>query len=150
MIASGAQGGYLLQPGPEPWGAWAEGAAKAVTQWRSSGAEVVVLGSPPPAADPRTCVLRIGDTHDCLISWSPETPEVASSLKAGAERAGVLYIDVRPWFCTMEGKCPAAVSGMVVRTDPTHITAAYAESLGNVLRTELADGLPDLAAAPDA
>ncbi|WP_306425521.1 acyltransferase family protein [Micrococcus luteus] len=150
VIASGAQGGYLLQPGPELWGAWAEGAAEAISQWRTSGAEVVALGSPPPAADLRTCVLRIGDTHDCLTSWSPETPEVASSLEAGAERAGVPYIDVRPWFCTVEGKCPAAVSGMVVRTDPTHITAAYAESLGDVLRTELEDGLPDLAAAPDA
>nr|WP_087134584.1 acyltransferase family protein [Micrococcus lylae] len=142
VLASGAHGGYRLQPdGVDDQDAWRDGAAQAARRWQGSGAQVVLLGAPPLGEDPRQCVRRFGTTLDCLGLMDPDTDEVAEALDAGAAAADAAYVDVRGWFCTDRRQCPAAAGGLIIRTDPTHITSAFAEALAPLMAEKLDEAL---------
>jgi hypothetical protein len=56
----------------------------------------------------------------------------------------VRHLDVRPWFCTDAGRCPAFVGDALVKVDSGHLSERASAALAGVLR----DALVDRAGAP--
>ncbi len=64
--------------------------------------------------------------------------------RAAAADAGVAYIDTRDWFCTAASVCPWAADGTVLRRDTHHLSKESSGRLAAVVRTALAEAIPEL------
>jgi peptidoglycan/LPS O-acetylase OafA/YrhL len=137
LVLSSAAGAYPLVEGGAPKPLWQEGVTRTVRDWGAYADRVVVLGHPPLGVDPKDCVNRVRSPHECIStipSW--ERDEIAA-VTAGALAGGATNVDVTPWFCDAQGRCPTIIGPYLSRTDTTHITAALAAALGPLLRPAL-------------
>lgn len=116
---------------------WTTAVTDTVASFRALGTEVVVLGSPPIGGDVRDCTTRITAYENCGSAIAPPWSAKTKAEENGAVNGGARFVDVRNWFCDADGSCPPIINGMIVRTDPTHTTDAFAASLGDKLDAAL-------------
>jgi peptidoglycan/LPS O-acetylase OafA/YrhL len=119
---------------------WRQAMLRSIESVRSAGVPVIVLGNPPEGRRPADCADRVFGPERCTV---PITADIGlkRSAEEGAVRDAVAdgmtaaYVDVVPWFCTGDGLCPVGVGDMIIRIDASHMTAAFAASLANVVRS---------------
>jgi peptidoglycan/LPS O-acetylase OafA/YrhL len=134
MLESGATGQAAADE-------WRVGVRTAVMEAAPYVGEIIVLGSPPVAADPRECTTRLAGPEACLMK-----PDTTFIDKQDAERLAVqeassaglpvTSVDVRDLFCSQWG-CPAFIATTPVRVDDTHITESAAILVADALRSLL-------------
>lgn len=121
---------------------YSRGIVQTLQQLSASGAEIVVLPTPPQVADTRSCINRLTELRGCISGIRElDTPLYEGEVQ-GVQRANSLGINahmipVTNWFCDKYEKCPDQIGGLIVRTDSLHLTNAFAESLSLVLAQRL-------------
>jgi SGNH domain (fused to AT3 domains) len=113
---------------------------------------VVLLGdAPSQQRDPLECLPSPGATlADCTTTGKPVQARVEAQIAAHARRAGVGYIEARPWFCAHpDGSlrawlCPMVVGRTVTYADRGHVTQTYVRELAPLLRRAFARALARL------
>jgi peptidoglycan/LPS O-acetylase OafA/YrhL len=143
----------VVQDGPQ----WLADLAKTVSELRSAGAQVLVMG---PVESPSTVVPdclsgHLDDVSYCDVppTGHREGPGLVGYDNAGqvAEQQAVVhagghYVDVKPWFCAAK-TCPVIVGNLLVFRDNNHITATYSAFLYPVVADEVDLYFPPAAAA---
>ncbi|HTY34697.1 MAG TPA: acyltransferase family protein [Mycobacterium sp.] len=115
--------------------AWIDTLGRAVTQLRSTGATVLVLG---PAPDPHGPVPACLSAHlDDATACAPARSAALDGGGIGAERAvttggGGQYADLTDLFCSPD-RCPPIVGNTLVFRDDNHVTTEYAQLLAPVM-----------------
>lgn len=114
-----------------------EGAAQALLELRSLGAEVVVLADNPyPPGSRYSCAAeRPDDLLACAIGT--ELAGGAPLLGALADDLGVPTIDLNPWICPDLDSCPVAIGGILTWRQGSHLTDTYVRALTPFLYREL-------------
>lgn len=115
--------------------AWLDTLTRTVSQLRSTGSNVLVLG---PVADPQSSVPTCLSAH--LEDAGACTPARAAAVNGdgiAAEQAataagGGHYADLTDLFCTTD-RCPVIVGNTLVFRDDNHLTTAYAQLLAPVI-----------------
>ncbi|MCV7198397.1 acyltransferase family protein [Mycobacterium angelicum] len=115
--------------------AWLDTLTRTVSQLRSTGSKVLVLG---PVADPQSSVPTCLSAH--LEDAGACTPARAAAVNGdgiAAEQAataagGGHYADLTDLFCTAE-RCPVIVGNSLVFRDDNHLTTEYAQLLAPVI-----------------
>jgi peptidoglycan/LPS O-acetylase OafA/YrhL len=131
---------------PEQWGQGLQTYLERIQKH----SQAVVVTAPPGDADMRTCLTPAAAPADCLGGLGDAWPDMTSAERAAAQATGAAFADTSDLFCAVD-RCPAAVDGVPVKTDRTHITQEYAEhvssAFGEILRAAV--GLQERA-APEA
>ncbi|MDA0171565.1 SGNH hydrolase domain-containing protein [Solirubrobacter taibaiensis] len=108
------------------------GAREALRSLPASIRRIYVLRATPEAVEPETtCVdrrLRAGATIGsvCAVPRSTALPPDPQRRAAGGR---VRILDFTPYFCDAS-KCPSVIGGVLVRKDGSHLTRAFAGTLG--------------------
>lgn len=116
---------------------FAHGLSTTIARALDTGADVVVLSSPPEAPALQQCVTRTAVPSDCVGTivgdwWVFSRAQAAATRIAGAE-----FVDTRLWFCDIDDRCPGFVGSTPVRTDGGHMTAEYSSQLAGSLQAVL-------------
>ena len=129
-------GAGLWQAGPTSYDtAWIDRLARVVTQLRSTGSQVLVLG---PIPDPGSSVPDCLSVHlDAAMACSPpkskavNQPGIASESTA-TKVGGGQYADLTELFCAAD-RCPVIVGNTMVYMDEAHVTLEYSRLLAPVI-----------------
>ncbi|WP_432676786.1 acyltransferase family protein [Rhodococcus pyridinivorans] len=108
-----------------PSGEWAAGMSKLTSQFAANVGKIVFLSAPPDDITIGDCFNRISSPADCISKVTPTWRDRARIEKILAERLNGLFIDSRPWFCTIDDYCPSFVGTTPVKSDKVHITPEY-------------------------
>lgn len=137
----------ILPEGADAVGYWSDGLAAAADALE--GIPLVVLTSPPASVSMAECYTRVAAVDACTDRISSQwRDQVAATDEARAQAAQAFEIvDVRPWYCSPDGWCPAFVDDIVVRSDRQHIAEQYALRLRPVLRESLEQAVAALSAS---
>ncbi|MBX3099087.1 MAG: acyltransferase [Salinibacterium sp.] len=102
------------------------------------GSTVVALADTPHlAADVTVCVaLHPTTPARCSASRDSATAREDLQVTAADGFSGAASIDMVDWFCG-QSACEAVIGGVVVHTDPFHITQTYASTMAPYLLREL-------------
>jgi len=134
LLASGATGPAAAEE-------WRAGVLASLIEMAPHAGEIVVLGNPPDAGDPRQCASRLTGPEACLVEPDEEF-DIKQSAERRAARAALLMglpvtsVDVRGLFCSSAG-CPAFIADTPVRVDRTHLTQRAGVFVGGALRSLL-------------
>jgi peptidoglycan/LPS O-acetylase OafA/YrhL len=96
---------------------------------------ITVLSAPPAGVPLEQCYTAIGSPSDCITPEGGTHQRVNEILERSVESfapSNVSFIDADFMFCS-NGRCPAQVSGMVVRADGSHLTDIYSRHTGVAL-----------------
>jgi hypothetical protein len=109
----------------------ARAARDALRRLRATGAQVVIVGT-PPVAEPADCVLERAPACD-NTSFSRRDPvtDHAEQVVRGVVRQfddGVVYVEIDDLLCPRI-RCPAVVGGVLGRYDGLHYTATFSRRL---------------------
>jgi peptidoglycan/LPS O-acetylase OafA/YrhL len=119
--------------------AWLDSLTRTVTELRSTGARVLVLG---PVPDPQSVVPTCLSEHlDSAVACAPDRAVAVDDAGIAAEQrateaAGASYANLVELFCTAT-RCPAVVGNQLVYRDDNHLTIDYARWLAPVIDAEL-------------
>jgi peptidoglycan/LPS O-acetylase OafA/YrhL len=101
---------------------------------KSSG-KVILMAPPPYSEDIRACYTKLSTPTNCLgsvpRSW-PDYERVDKSVVDGIDNAS--FLSTWRWFCSQDGECPAFAGTLPIRYDDHHLTAAFSQRLGPVVR----------------
>ncbi|MCW2634184.1 MAG: putative acyltransferase [Blastococcus sp.] len=120
-------------------GAWLDSLSRMVSELRSTGARVLVLG---PVPDPRSVVPTCLSEHlDSAVDCAPDRAVAVDDAGIAAEEratvsVGGSYANLVPLFCTAS-RCPVIVGDLLVYRDDNHVTIDYARWLAPVLEADL-------------
>jgi peptidoglycan/LPS O-acetylase OafA/YrhL len=120
--------------------AWIDTLNRTVTQLRSIGTSVLVLG---PVADPHASVPaclsgHLDDATACAPARSVAVDgDGIAAEQAATTRAGGHYADLTDLFCSPD-RCPVIVGNTLLFRDDNHVTTEYAQLLAPVIEA-LAD-----------
>jgi peptidoglycan/LPS O-acetylase OafA/YrhL len=118
---------------------WLSSLGRMVTELRSTGAAVLVLG---PIPDPHGNVPRCLSEHlDSAVTCAPDRAVAVDDAGIAAEAqateaAGGFYANLTDVFCT-DIRCPVIVGNQLVYRDDNHLTTGYAELLAPVIDAQL-------------
>ncbi|KTR11740.1 acyltransferase family protein [Curtobacterium luteum] len=119
---------------------WEASTRRLLDDVRGAAGRTVLLGAPPIGADPAACATRRNGVDHCTTTPSAAGRMlVAANEAAVAGRSDAAVIDVVDWFCA-DDRCPVVAGDLLVRVDERHLTNAYSERLGGVLRGALFRG----------
>jgi peptidoglycan/LPS O-acetylase OafA/YrhL len=121
---------------PANYAAWQQGSERMLRDLKADAKHVVLLSAPPNSGNLQTCVTRRSKPADCVRKVTTQNRRVAAAERAAAAAVGAGYVDPIDWFC-YEGRCPAVIGTTPVMREGTHITAAFARTLGPLLRPAL-------------
>jgi hypothetical protein len=127
---------YGFTPYQQPW---LQGLAGMVSEIRSMGVKVLVIGPvpKPPEVVPDCLSAHLTDATACTVSVAQGINEAGMAAeRAAVEKAGGLYLDVQPWFCT-PSTCAAIVGNIEVWRDDNHVDETYTTFLGPAMSAEL-------------
>ncbi|WP_051683726.1 acyltransferase family protein [Blastococcus sp. URHD0036] len=130
--------------GPDALAEWRAGLAETLTALDTVPSRLVVLGTPPPAANLQQCATRFNSPQDCVTSIFDETTDfITAEAETVAQFRGTqlqaTYVDTRSWICDAQERCPPFVGTTPVYADGTHMTAAYSRGLAPLLAGVLLD-----------
>ncbi|MDF8265921.1 acyltransferase family protein [Luteipulveratus flavus] len=115
-----------------------------VTQWKrlqSKGIRVVALADvPTPPAHVVDCVSRYRSAPDYRCAFPRNAGMGTPALTAAARRTRVPLFSVNDWVCP-QASCPPVIGNVLVYRSGNHITATYAATLVEVMRTRLITAL---------
>jgi peptidoglycan/LPS O-acetylase OafA/YrhL len=129
-LASGARGEARVDE-------WQAGTESLIKTLQSSGAQIIVVGSPPLGHSITGCATRTSTPEDCVSNLSAPFPEATRANAAAAENAGAGFIDTRAWFCNDWDLCPSFVETTPLKRDAAHTTRQYAVEVVPLFRSEL-------------
>ena len=129
LLESGATGQEALDE-------LSDGYQRTLEQVVPSATYTVVIQPPPGAPDLQTCVTTVGEPQDCEGIISGPFAAISEAERTAAEAAGTSYVETESWFCR-DGRCPGFVGTTPVYAEGNHLTVAYANELGPVLRESL-------------
>ena len=117
--------------------AWADGLQRTLDRITPAGTRKVVLGDVPRWSGALDCLAMNADNvQACSKQVRPALDVTYNDVEQDvANRAGALYIDVTPWFCT--SVCTPVVGNIVVYSNDYHVTATYARYLSGALQEAL-------------
>jgi hypothetical protein len=129
------RGGRLLQPGDARrrrlvLRAW-RGRLKELT---ANGAKVVLMLT-PPQGPPVECATKTPAPQECAsgtyTTGDPQTAAGQEVVRRAAQsfRRNVAVVSVDDLVCRSDGRCPAAIGGVLVRYDGIHYTAAFSRRI---------------------
>ncbi|MGI8947374.1 MAG: acyltransferase family protein [Ornithinimicrobium sp.] len=113
-----------------------------LTYWRqlqTNDVEVIALADNPGPGPGKQVYTCVGDNpQDYTVCNFPASEGRGTpSLRAATQRLpGVRFIDLSPWLCP-DQVCSAVIGNVLVYRQGSHVTAAYAETMAQVLRFEL-------------
>lgn len=122
---------------PEPLGprGWNETVKALVDEFRVNVEHVVLLSPPPGDINIRDCFGKRGSTPaDCVGSVTRQWNDMATIEKRLAQDISGVWIDARPWFCSMGRQCPAFAGDTATKVDGTHMTTQYGAKIHPVIR----------------
>jgi hypothetical protein len=127
-------------PGFSP-GQWETGLTRLLHDVHAPDRRIVVLGNIPilPEPGPSCLALHPNDVQACSGPLVTAYTPYNRAERASAQANHVPYVDPTPWFCWTV--CTAVIGHYEVYSDDTHITAAYAQYLSNVLAESLHSGV---------
>ena len=113
---------------------WLSGYRAALKRWTRTGTDVLVLrDTPTPAMTLDSVPECLAEHPDDLLScagprsvWVPRDPLVQAAKESG--NAHVSTADLTDYLCR-DTSCPAAVGGVPVYLDASHLTRTYARTL---------------------
>lgn len=108
---------------------WRQGTESLVEELAPSGAQIVIVSSPPLGNALTECATNFSRPADCVGNVSPTYEAVSSIYRSVGESRGSDYIDAEPWFCADDGRCPSYVDGVAVKRDKIHTTPQYSALL---------------------
>jgi len=128
---------------------WSTGLLSVLTQLKSSGAKMVLIGDNPAfQVEPSACLAQnINNVQNCTRNPTTQPAEYQTLSAAEANAAsvsGVGFIDTTKWFCkvtTSQTSCPALINGMLPYFDWSHVTLTYSLYLTTVLKTAVTNNL---------
>jgi hypothetical protein len=101
---------------------------------KSSG-KVILMAPPPYSKDIRACYTKLSTPSNCVgsvpRSW-PDYERVDQSVVEGIDNAS--FLSTWRWFCSQDGLCPAFAGTLPIRYDAHHLTGAFSQRLGPVVR----------------
>jgi peptidoglycan/LPS O-acetylase OafA/YrhL len=115
--------------------AWSDSLTRLISQLRSTGSAVLVLG---PIPDPHTRVPTCLSDHldDVTACSQPRSAAVNQSGMQSEEAATVAgggqYAEITELFCTTDS-CPVIIGNNMVYRDDNHVTIEYAQALSPVM-----------------
>lgn len=119
---------------------WIEGTARVLGKVSGSAGRIFILrGTPSLPFDGPDCLATHGGNADsCSAPYKNEQAELVFQwLAAAAARFGnVSVLDLNDLVCP-GGVCRASLNGRIVFRDSQHLTASYAESLGDLVAVRL-------------
>ncbi|MEI8127062.1 MAG: SGNH hydrolase domain-containing protein [Actinomycetota bacterium] len=126
---------------------WQAATLATIARFKQARISVLVMGDIPMFAQaPATCMSRHArDIQACSTAASTTLVSLRAHTDAEAlasRRAGVNFIDPRPWLCTT--RCSPVIDGMVTYTDNNHLTLTYALFLRNIVSTAVLRFVPRL------
>jgi peptidoglycan/LPS O-acetylase OafA/YrhL len=130
-----ADGAHVLIPGLKRYDdAWLNSLTGLVSELRSTGAKVLVLGptADPPGPVPLCLSGHLDDATACTAQRNPAHGPGIEAEAAATEAGGGEYADVTDLFCSAE-RCPSIVGNTMVYFDAGHLTKQYAELLTPVM-----------------
>ena len=113
---------------PFPDDVWKEGFATLVPEFRTLGAETLVITDTPyPGRDVPICLSdNVTRVQNCNYSRTKGIRDTRHATNiAVAVDNGAQYLDVSNWICGPEA-CPVIVGNILVNRDSNHITTTYA------------------------
>jgi hypothetical protein len=117
---------------------WSESTRKIVDQFKDSAKKIVFLSPPPSDTDIKACYTKVSKPVDCVSKVTDQWASVADVEKALAASEGGVFIDSRPWFCSLDtATCPAFVGTTPSKMDKVHMTPEYAVKIGAAVAEEL-------------
>ncbi|MGE0598015.1 MAG: acyltransferase family protein [Dehalococcoidia bacterium] len=117
--------------------AWAEAMRKTLGRVGTAAKTTAILSDIPRWFGPLDCLaLHPRSVQSC----SKQAEDLANATYNDVDRAvaaetGAQFIDVTPWFCA--GVCSPVIGNFLAYTNDSHVTAAYAGSLSEVLEAKL-------------
>ncbi|MGY4858082.1 acyltransferase family protein [Cryobacterium sp. AP23] len=124
--------------GPSGGAEWEAGTISLIEKLRPSGAQVVLVGSPPRGPSITSCATKVSTPVDCTGSVDTSYRVVTEANEAAAASAGAGFINTRSWFCNDWDECPLFVADTPVKRDVVHTTRQYAEKVVPLFKEELA------------
>lgn len=146
LILSSSQRGFgalsRLATGETAAAEWASGTASTLLSLGSHVGRTVVLSNPPRGLSPSTCATRLTGPEACVRTLDDTYGGKNDAEREGAERAAaagvpVTHVDTREWFCTTDGRCPAHIGRVLLRTDQWHLTETAALAFTSRMRSAL-------------
>jgi hypothetical protein len=137
--------GALIHPGTPAFASAVRAAARTTVDKLESGNRKIVIFEPLPLApatfNPLTCLSAKKFLDDCRYVASPTSP-VERFYRSLANGSNVFTLNLDRLVCPYFPICDPIVHGIVVKRDPQHITAAYAQFLAAPIGAILvADGI---------
>jgi len=121
---------------------WSTGLLSVLTQLKSSGAKMVLIGDNPAfQINPSACLAQnTTNVQNCTrnpVTQPAEYQTLSAAEANAASVSGIGYIDTTKWFCKVTPttmSCPALINGMIPYFDWNHITLTYSQYLTTVLK----------------
>lgn len=123
--------------------AWKQGGIQFLTGLPATSS-FVMLSAPQGGKSLTECATKVSSPESCVSTvgdFRKMIDRAAKEAVAAASSARVAYVDTTNWFCVAD-KCPGFIGNNPVRIDASHLTAAFAKSLGLVLDDSLKTLLP--------
>ncbi|AXH34951.1 hypothetical protein DVJ78_05595 [Humibacter sp. BT305] len=98
---------------------------------------IVYLAPPPLGADLGTCYSPVTGPSSCAVAVDGAWHDFENAAESAAAASGDHAISSLPFSCWNE-MCPAFAGTLPTKYDETHLTVAFSESLGAILRYDLA------------
>ena len=122
---------------------WSTGLLSTLTQLKSSGAKVALIGDNPTFQNSPTACLKQHATNVQVCTKNPakqpaEYQYMVEAETNAASSAGVGYIDTTKWFCKVSRTstlCPAIIANMLPYSDASHVSLTYSHYLAAALHS---------------
>ncbi|MCC3272969.1 hypothetical protein MUK71_05175 [Arthrobacter zhangbolii] len=118
------------------------GLVETIGRINDAAGAVVVLGPAPAGKDLRQCMAADARPEDCISKASVGWRNMQEVTGRAAAETGAEFVDVGPWFCGEDGRCPAFVASIAVRMDTTHMSTDYSRFLAPVLAERVLSNPP--------
>jgi hypothetical protein len=118
---------------------WDAGLQQSLARFRAASGSVAVIADTPRAhGDPAVCLS--GHLDDALACANPASAAIdvtwLDGERAGAEVAGVAFVDPTRWVCPSD-PCPVVIDRYLVFRDNHHLTTVFSRALAGALEQAL-------------
>lgn len=122
----------IFDPGGKPGSVWSASMRQLVNKIKDS--TVVFIAGPPDDKDIKECSsTRSSVPQDCVSLVLDHWRNNAAAERDLAAEIGALWVDSRPWFCSVDQRCPSFVGTMPAKFDRYHMTPHYGRKITPVI-----------------
>jgi peptidoglycan/LPS O-acetylase OafA/YrhL len=108
---------------------WAAGLQRLTSQFAGDVGKIVFLSPPPSDKNISDCYTKVHNPADCISRVTNQWASIAGSERGLAAASNGLFVDSRPWFCTLDNFCPSFVGTTPTKLDLVHMTPRYADDI---------------------